>query len=76
LAATMPTVGLRRRRAPAEGNAMEYAQVRSKSASVMARYRLVVLAVLAAIAMTLGAVACGPSWHPHPKHSTMPPGGY
>src|SRR6266567_7763374 len=47
--------GLRRRRAPAEGNAMEYAQVRSKPASAMARYRLVLFAVLAAIAMTLGA---------------------
>ena len=42
----------------------------------MARYRLVLFAVLAAIAMTLGGAACGPSSHPYPKHSTMGGGGY
>jgi hypothetical protein len=37
---------------------------------------MVLFAVLAAIAMTLGAAACGPSPNPHPKHSTMGPAGY
>jgi hypothetical protein len=54
---------------------MNHAQVRSKSAA-MARCRLLLFAVVAGIAVTLGAAACGPSSHPQPKHSTMPPGGY
>jgi hypothetical protein len=55
---------------------MGYARVRSKPASAMPRYRLVLFAVLAAIAITLGAAACGPHSHPHPKKTTIGPGGY
>jgi len=42
----------------------------------MPKYRRVLLAVVAVVALAFGAAACGPNDHPKKHHHTIGPGGY
>jgi hypothetical protein len=51
-------------------------QCQSTSAGAMSRWRRGLLIAITVLATAFGAVACGPTSHPHPKKSTMGPAGY